>query len=138
MQETTTYLNFSGNCREAMTFYAKCLGAELHIRTFAEMPGNHPPELKNRIMHSRLVRGSEPILMASDVPPSMSLEIGSNLSICVNCKSAAEVDRLFAAFNENGKVMMAAGDQFWGARFGMLVDQFGIRWMFSFEFPQQS
>jgi len=27
---------------------------------------------------------------------------------------------------------------FWGARFGMLTDQFGVNWMFSFELPKQN
>jgi uncharacterized glyoxalase superfamily protein PhnB len=29
------------------------------------------------------------------------------------------------------------GNQFWGARFGMLVDKFGIHWMFNCELPKQ-
>jgi PhnB protein len=27
------------------------------------------------------------------------------------------------------------GDMFWGARFGMLTDQFGIQWMFNYDLP---
>ena len=39
MKEVSTYLNFDGQAREAMTFYAKCLGAELHVMTFGDVPG---------------------------------------------------------------------------------------------------
>jgi PhnB protein len=28
---------------------------------------------------------------------------------------------------------MPLADQFWGARFGMLIDQFGIAWMLNWE-----
>lgn len=28
---------------------------------------------------------------------------------------------------------MPLQDMFWGARFGMLTDQFGVRWMINFE-----
>ncbi len=31
---------------------------------------------------------------------------------------------------------MPVADQFWGARFGMLTDRFGIQWMFNFEHPK--
>ncbi len=31
MKEMITCLNFDGNCREAMTFYGKCLEAELYL-----------------------------------------------------------------------------------------------------------
>ena len=30
-----------------------------------------------------------------------------------------------------------AKDQFWGARFGMLTDKFGINWMFNCELPKK-
>lgn len=36
MKEITPYLNFGGNCREAMTFYQRCLGGELTVGTFGE------------------------------------------------------------------------------------------------------
>ena len=32
---------------------------------------------------------------------------------------------------------MPLQDAFWGARFGMLTDQFGVNWMFNFENPKQ-
>jgi PhnB protein len=31
---------------------------------------------------------------------------------------------------------MPLQDQFWGARFGMLKDKFGVPWMFNFELPR--
>ena len=31
---------------------------------------------------------------------------------------------------------MALHNSFWGARFGMLTDRFGIRWMFNFDKPK--
>ena len=38
MKEFQTYLNFNGNCRQAMEFYAKCLGADLQVMPFSEGP----------------------------------------------------------------------------------------------------
>ena len=35
--------------------------------------------------------------------------------------------------SEGGVVMMELRDMFWGVRFGMLKDKFGIRWMFNYE-----
>jgi len=35
MKEIITHLIFYGNCRDAMTFYQKCLVAELQVMTFA-------------------------------------------------------------------------------------------------------
>jgi PhnB protein len=135
MKEIITYLTFDGNCREAMTFYKECLGAELQLSPFSEMPGDHPPAAKDRIMHARLSKGSA-TLMASDTMPGMPLHQGNNFSVSIMCESVVEIDWIFAAMGQGGKVTMPLGDQFWGARFGMLTDRFGIQWMFNFDHPK--
>src|SRR5438309_12119976 len=84
MKEIITYLNFDGNCREAMKFYERCLGGELQMMPFSETPCNAPKEAKDRIAHARLVNGSA-VLMASDTMPGMPFNTGNNFSICVNC-----------------------------------------------------
>ena len=40
-----------------------------------------------------------------------------------------ERERVFNALAKNGTVRMPIQQTFWAARFGMLVDQFGIPWM---------
>jgi PhnB protein len=140
MKELNTYLIFNGNCGEAMQFYAKCLGAELQLMKFGDMPEACPegaPEgTKDRIMHARLTKGKT-VLMASDNGPGMSFTQGNNFSISIDCESAQEVDKYFAALGDKGKIKMPVQETFWAARFGMLTDKFGINWMFNFGKPQQ-
>jgi PhnB protein len=134
MKSVTTYLNFDGNCREAMTFYAKCLEGELTL-----VPANHPPEAKDLIMHARVTKGSTaglPVLMASDTMPGHPFHAVAGFSISIMCESVEEIDRIFAALSEGGKVGMPLADQFWGARFGMFTDKFGIHWMLNFDHPK--
>jgi PhnB protein len=136
VKAVVTYLNFDGNTRDAMKFYARCLGGELSMMPFSEAPGDFPKEAKDRLMHSRITKGGSVLLMASDTMPGYgdAFKQGTNFSISLDCESQEEVDRLFAAFSENAKkIDMPLQDAFWGARFGMLTDQFGIRWMFNFE-----
>src|SRR4051794_25950677 len=78
MKEVTTYLNFDGNCRQAMTFYKECLGAELYLMPFSEVPGDFPPEAKNLIMHASLSKGKT-LLMASDALPGMPFQRGNDV-----------------------------------------------------------
>jgi PhnB protein len=136
MKEIITYLNFDGNCREAMKFYERCLGGELQLMPFSEVPGDLPKEAKDRIIHARLAKGSA-VIMASDTMPGTHFQQGNNFSICLNCESLEETERFFSALGEKGKVTMPLQDTFWGARFGMLTDQFGVNWMFNFEKPKQ-
>jgi PhnB protein len=136
MKEMITYLNFDGNCREAMRFYGQCLGGDLEMMPFSEGKGDYPKEAKDRILHARLRKGSA-VLMASDTMPGMPYQAGTNFAICLSCESLDETERLFTAICENGNVTMPLQDTFWGARFGMVTDQFGINWMFNFELSKQ-
>ena len=38
MRAIITYLNFDGNTRDPMTFYHRCLGGELLMAPFSEIP----------------------------------------------------------------------------------------------------
>jgi PhnB protein len=139
MKEVITFLHFDGNCREAMEFYKQCFGAELFLLPYSEAPVELPKEAKDakdRIMHSTLTKGST-LLMAADTMPGMPWQQGNNFSVIVQCESLEETESLFTALGEKGTVTMSLQDTFWGARFGTLIDRFGISWMFNFAHPKQ-
>ncbi|HEV2708791.1 MAG TPA: VOC family protein [Edaphobacter sp.] len=138
MKEFSTYLNFNGNCRQAMEFYAKCLDTtDLQVMPYSAGPADMPKEMKDtdKVLHARLSKGTQTI-MASDCPPGKPVQMGNNFAISINCESREEVDKLFKSLGENGQVIMPATDMFWGAYFGMVTDQFGVNWMFNHELPK--
>ena len=135
MQEVTAYLNFPGSCRQAMSFYQKCLGAELQISPFPDAEGKPLPDPEAQVMHSSLLRKGQSFLMASDCPPGQTLRPGNNISVCIQCDSITEIDQIFGALGQNGEIRMPLADMFWGARFGMLADQFGIQWLLNCNLP---
>ena len=139
MKHTNTYLIFDGNCRQAMEFYQRCLGGELYLMTYSEMPGSgsdFPKEAKDWIMHARLTTGPA-VLMASDTRPGIPIQQGNNFFISINCESVQETEKLFKALGEKGKVEMPVQETFWALRFGMLTDQFGIKWMLNLDKPME-
>jgi PhnB protein len=127
------YLFFNGNCEQAVEFYKKALGAEVQMMMrYKESPeppppGMVPPGFENKIMHTSF-RVGESIVMASDgcsgEKPTFE---GFSLSVAVSTE--AEVDRLFNALAEGGKVGMPLMKTFWSPRFGMVADKFGVGWM---------
>lgn len=137
MKEIQPYLIFDGDCREAMTFYAKCIGAELQTSTFGEADPKTPPEGKDRLIHARLAKNAT-VLMASDSGPGMPVRKGDNVWLSFSCESDAEVESLFKSLGAAGKTTMAPHDAFWGARFAMLADRFGINWMLNHERPKKA
>jgi PhnB protein len=135
MKSVTTYLMFSGNCRQAMTFYQQGLGGDLELRPFPDDQGKPSTDPNAGIMHARLTRAGAPILMASDTPSGETIQ-GNNFNVSIDCESLDELERYFNALSQGGKVRLPLSDMFWGARFGMLTDQFGIQWMFNYDLPK--
>lgn len=131
MKQINCYLTFDGNCREAMTFYAKALGTEAQLMSFADMP-NCPEGSADRIMHARVAAG-DGTLFASDCMPGRPPMMGDNFSVAIATETVEETDRFFAALSEGGTVTMPLQDMFWGAYFGMLKDKFGVQWMLNCE-----
>jgi PhnB protein len=131
MEAITPYLNFNGNAAEALAFYSKALdGKILHQQTFGESPMPSTEAMKDKIMHAAF-QADKLMLMVSDCPPEMSVTSGTNISLSLNFTDVASIDKTFAALSQGGKVTMELQDTFWGARFGMLADRFGINWMFN-------
>ena len=135
MKAIETYLTFDGNCREAMTFYADALDAKLNIMPGSEMPGASESD-KDRVLHALLAKG--PVkLMASDTMSMTPFKLapGNNFSISIDCEGPEEQDRYFSKLGAGGEIRMPLQDTFWGARFGMLTDKFGVQWMFNYDKP---
>ena len=135
MAHLTPYLAFNGNCREAMEFYKTVFGGELNVQTFGEAPENAAEKDKARVMHAQLSSGNF-MLMASDGMPDRPVTFGDSVSLSVHTQSKDETDTLFNKLSEGGTVTMPLENTFWGAYFGMLIDKFGIHWLFNFQQEQ--
>jgi PhnB protein len=87
------------------------------------------------IMHIELAILGDHVIMATDAPEAMGFNIkyGNNMTINLEPDTRAETERLFKRLNENGEIEMPLSDMFWGTYFGIVVDQFGVRWMLNFE-----
>ncbi|GAA0372698.1 VOC family protein [Bacillus horti] len=129
------YLNFKGNCRQAVKFYAEVFGTEQpKIMTFGEVPPNPeyplPEEVKDWVMHTRLnVYGRN--MMFSDVFPNMPFVEGNNFSLSLVLDSEDEIKALFDKLKEGGNVQMELQETFWSKLYGSLTDKFGIQWQFN-------
>lgn len=127
------YLGFNGNCEEALNFYREALDGEIiQLGKYGEAPMPVDDALKNKIIHGRLKFGNA-LLMASDMMNEKDVSQNSNISLSVDCETNEQLDKVFSKMSEGGKITMPLQQQFWGARFGMVTDKFGIHWMFNCE-----
>jgi PhnB protein len=128
--ELDPYLHFDGNCEEALNFYAHIFGGNIaDLRHFEGSPleSQLPAGSGGKVMHARFV---SPTLhfMASDGMAARGRE-GGRISLALATRDTHDAERVFNELAEGGKITHPFGDTFWGAKFGMLTDKFGIDWM---------
>lgn len=135
MARVTTYLNFLGNTEEAFEFYRSVFGGEFDALT--RMGDIHGPDLpeadRSKIMHIALPIIGGHTLMGTDMLESMGheLHLGNNISIAIEPDSLEQGQALHAGLALGGSDVMELAPAPWGGYFGVLVDPFGIRWMFN-------
>ena len=128
------YLSFKGDCEEAFTFYARCLGGrvgELFRYSGSPMEGEIPAGWSDKIMHGSVQVGDQ-TLMGADMAPGQ-YEEPKGFSISLHLKSVAEGRRIFEELARGGQIVMPPEKTFWAALFAMLVDRFGIPWSINCE-----
>ena len=135
----TPYLNFPGNCAEALDFYVQNIGAKILSKMmFNQMPANGaapqnlPPGLKpDGIMHARFTVGDN-VVMASDGP---KVDPMRSAYLTLSVDSNEEAERIYNALTAGGEVFMPIGETFFAHRFGQFRDKYGINWMVIHEKP---
>jgi PhnB protein len=135
------FINFDGNCREAVEFYAKVFKSEVrNLMTYAEAPPdpNYPLKEvdKDRIMYAGIPVGNM-VLMFMDAPSGHPLTVGDNITPTISTDNKDEITRLFNELKEDGEVIMELGQAFFSELYGMVKDKFGIIWQILHYVPQQ-
>ncbi|MGD0190635.1 MAG: VOC family protein [Rhizomicrobium sp.] len=124
------YVNFNGNCEEALKFYEKVLGAKIEmLSTFEGSPAAAmaPANWQTKIVHARF-RIGDTVVMASDGPPGR-YDQPKGISLSLGVDTPADAERVFGGLAEKGTITMPLAQSFFASRFGMVTDRFGIPWM---------
>lgn len=130
------FINFNGNCREAVEFYAEVFETEKpQIMSFGDTPPDPEfpitDEAKNLVAYTSLnINGSD--VMFSDTFPGMTFTIGNNISLTISSKDIDEIKSLFNKLKEGGTVGMELQETFWSKCYGSVTDKFGIGWQFNY------
>lgn len=130
------YLNFNGNCREAVQFYAEVFDLEQpQLATFGENQHDSeypmPEEAKNLIMHTYLTIGGS-MVMFSDVFPGMPYVAGNNITLAFIGDDAEAMKTYFERLQDGGTVDIPLQETFWTKLYGKVTDRFGITWQFNY------
>jgi PhnB protein len=128
------YLNFDGNAREAMEFYAAVFGGELVLSTFAQY-GTEGPDAE-RIMHGQLETPAGYTIMAADTTSEMEYHPPAGFSVSLSGDDGDALRGYYEKLAAGGAEIMPLQKQVWGDEFGMCTDRFGVNWLVNISQPQ--
>ena len=124
------FLNFGGNCEQALRFYEQHLGGRITMMMRRAEQADQPvtwPGWEQSIQFATIDLG-ETQVMASDVPPDHFQPMRSvYLSLTVD--SPTEAERVWKLLTDGGQIFMPLAETFFALRFGQLRDRFGVSWM---------
>lgn len=126
------FLNFDGDCREAIEFYAGVFKLDVpKIMFYGDNPGTPVSEDdKSRVLYASLpIFGCN--VMFSDCPSGSEYVKGTNITLTLGTTDADEINRLYTALGNGGTVEMEIGKTFFSELYGMVRDKFGITWQLS-------
>ena len=129
------YLNFNGNARQAIEFYASVFGGEATVSTFADFGAKDSPDA-DRIMHGQLETDGGYTIMAADVTSDMEYHPMAGCSISLSGDDAGALRGYWEKLSASGTATMPMQKQAWGDEFGMCVDGYGVPWLINISQPQ--
>lgn len=138
IQTATPYLILNGKADRAIALYERALGAKTEsLQRFGDADANCPAAKRDLVMHA-LLRFGETRIMLSDGAgegegPAPS---GGPVSVALALDDAAESKRVFEQLAEGGTVVQPLFESPWGSLFGVVVDPFGVSWMFDCSKPK--
>jgi PhnB protein len=124
------HLSFDGRCEEAFRFYADSLGARsVYLLAYGDTPmaDQVPEDFRRKIVHGTLALNDLVITGADALPEQYRKPQG--FAVLLQTSSKEEAEDVFAKLARGGAVSMPLQETFWTARFGMLVDAYGVPWL---------
>jgi predicted 3-demethylubiquinone-9 3-methyltransferase (glyoxalase superfamily) len=124
-QKITTFLMFEGVAEEAMNFYLSLFDDAEVLAIARYGPGEAGAE--GSVLHATFrLAGQEYMVIDSAVHHAFTFT--PSMSLYVQCETADELERLFAALSEKGETLMPLDSYGFSTRFGWVSDRFGVSW----------
>jgi PhnB protein len=142
--ETTTHLNFRGDAKAALDFYASVFAGQVTVATYADFGMPKDAAGADRVVFGRVENEAGFRLMAYDIPGESGGSAGSTGStrrehgltmtdqscfVSVRGESLDEVERYWNALADGATVVEPLAASPWSPGFGMLTDRYGVTWV---------
>ena len=130
---TTTHLNFRGDARAALDFYADAFGGDVTAFTFAQGGDERDTAdgaVAEQIKWGGIRAGNGFSIMAFDVPPKRAYDAGTDaVYLSVRGTDSEEITTYWNKLVVDGSVRIDLGPAGYAPLYGMVTDRFGVTWV---------
>ena len=113
------HLMFEGRAEEAIDFY---------VSLFPDGERLETKHQENGKIFLATFRVAGQLIAAIDSPVPHGFTFTPAMSLFVMCDDEAQLDKLYAALEPDGKALMPLGDYGFSKKFGWVQDRFGVSW----------
>jgi PhnB protein len=132
MTQIFPYARFTGNCKEAMTYYQQVFGGKLEMQIVGESPmaDQWPDFFQQSVLHATLVSENFTIVGGDIITDGNEHTTDSHLMVfSISCSDEQELHRLFDLLSDGGQAVKPL-HKFFAGTIGVAIDRFGKEWMF--------
>ena len=121
MQTITPHLWFDKEAKEAAEFYVSAFGSGSRVLNVSQIEGtpSGPVDIVSFELAGQTFMG---------ISAGPLFKFNPSISFPVTCRTATEVDALWARLSSGGSVLMPLDTYPWSERFGWLQDKYGLSW----------
>ncbi|MDU0348032.1 VOC family protein [Actinomyces sp. MRS3W] len=149
--DLSAYISFTGCAREALEYYHSVFGGHLDLETFAAWNLPAPSGREEDIVYGVLrtddgfvLRGTDRPLSTSETAPTAQPESspaptsagtravpGLDWALCLNGEERERLTACWHGLEPGAENVEPLTESPWGDLNGVLVDRFGVRWIFN-------
>lgn len=136
---TTTHINFRGQAREALGFYATVFDGTVTVATYTDIHQVTDPAQADSVAWGQVEGANGFRVMAYDVQSAKPFDHGQNsFYIALRGTDAAEIQTQWDRLTEGAEILTPLAPAVFAPLYGMLTDRFGVTWIIDVTAPAQA
>jgi predicted 3-demethylubiquinone-9 3-methyltransferase (glyoxalase superfamily) len=124
------FMMFEGKAEEAMSFYVSVV-PDSRVTSIERWTASEPG--KEGAFKSATFVLSGQTIRCFDSPAPHGFTFTPSISLFITCSEIDELDRLAAAFEAGGKLLMPPGSYGFSRKFAWVQDRYGVSWQINCE-----
>lgn len=130
--QTTTHINFRGDARAALEFYASVFGGQTTLVTYEDQHSVQNPDEAQWIMWGQAEAPNGFRVMAFDVSSARPYDRGvASFFIALRGETVEEITAIWEKLAAGADILTPLAPSPWApdSAYGMLTDRFGVTWI---------